>query len=234
MFFVIEEKLNMLTDSQLFDFMNNLAEPANLKDAKNKKYIASNKNNSLLFGIDNPSQLTNLSVEEIGLFGNEPWWQNYARVVSNLDEQVLCKKSIIYDERAIVVSNGIRFQKMIKMPILNNNNKVISIFTFSHNLTNTIKLEDLYEVYKKFYDKSIATRKFLNYLHIDYLFIEPPTQAELYILLAKTLIDNNKLLSLKLGISTRTIESHIIHLKYKIKNGDIHSVITKLRYKYVP
>jgi hypothetical protein len=63
----------------------------------------------------------------------------------------------------------VRMQNLVKFPFKGKNNKVISILTFTEDLTKNLDLFYLWELYKKLYKNTAdAIANFSKYLNLDY------------------------------------------------------------------
>jgi DNA-binding NarL/FixJ family response regulator len=106
---------------------------------------------------------------------------------------------------------------------------VFGIVTFSEDLTHRLSHRLLYEQYKQLCGKKIAIQKTLRHLEIESYFYAPPTETELLILIQRTAGKVDKDIARAYGVSIRTIETHFVNLRAKLKGEVLPSIIFLLR-----
>lgn len=74
----------MKSDSAIFSFIENFPTSASLKTADTGKYIANNIHNSIQFGIKNPKDLEELTIQDVK-FNQKDWGIRYAQLIQDLD-----------------------------------------------------------------------------------------------------------------------------------------------------
>jgi len=181
-----------ITDAFVTDAMASITDVAHIKDAKTKQYINCNASTLRCFGLEKPEQIAGLTAMDLDGFMRPYWGDAYANKIDQMDHLVCTKlETISHKEVTIVKSGFMQLQTLIKMPIINNN-KASSIFTITQNLTDTLDLNALYDLYKNHYTSKDAVNYFLKYLELDTYFTEMPTSLELSKLIDQTLQTNYK------------------------------------------
>lgn len=214
------------------DLAEQMSNPVMLKDSRGK-YLYANQSCICLFGLSHQHDLVGLNSKELNGKIKHHWHDEYERTISDLDAFVVKKRLSGRDTmRAIPCQDGtLRIQNMIKKPMVSHlSDKVTSIFTFSENLTNKIDRLDLLNLYVDFYSShSLAIRYFLKYLSVESLFTKTPSLREMETVLRIAALGNQKAVSNKMGISTRTVEENIRKIKQnKLSNEYLWSVLLEL------
>jgi DNA-binding NarL/FixJ family response regulator len=118
---------------------------------------------------------------------------------------------------------------VIKFPSRGSCGKVIGIFTFNQELTQCLSHQALYSHYKKICGKTVAIRKLLQHLEVEPLFFTPPTETELLVLLERVAGYTDKEIARTFGVSFRTINTQIAHLRAKLQGDVLAGVVARLR-----
>lgn len=177
-----------VTDAFVIDAIASITDVAHIKNAKTKQYINCNASTLRCFGLEKPEQIAGLTAKDLDGFMRPYWGDEYANRIDQMDHLVCTKlETISHKEITIVKSGFMQLQTLIKMPIIDNNNKASSIFTITQNLTDTLNLDALYDLYKNHYSSNEAVNYFLKYLKLDTYFTEMPTPLELSKLIDHTL-----------------------------------------------
>lgn len=206
-----------------------LDSPAHLKDAKTGKYLINNKLHADIYGFEDYSELNGMTIYDLDNIMH-PYWGNNAQEMSNIEMYVrTSNRSVRKDSRVWLDINGhIWVHNMVKIPIHDASRKIISILTIASTLNSELSLNEKLNIYREYYKSSSqAIKKFLEYHNILQYFNSLPTMAELNVLIAKKEFINNKLIAQHLGLSIKTIETHISHLYQKSTN--LEQVVYLLR-----
>jgi hypothetical protein len=179
-----------ITDSFVIDAMASITDVAHIKDAKTKQYISCNASTLQCFGLEKPEQIAGLTAKDLDGFMRPYWGDEYANKIDQMDYLVCTKLETISHKEVTTVKSGfMQLQNLIKMPVINNN-KASGIFTITQNLTDTLDLGALYDLYKNHYSSNDAVSYFLKYLELDTYFTEMPTSLELSKLISTSLNNN--------------------------------------------
>lgn len=126
-----------------------------------------------------------------------------------------------------------QFDEVIKLPVLGHSGNVLGVVTYQHNLTSTLPLNQVYDVYRRFYAAPEAVKRVLAYLGITQCFATQPTEAPFRILLAKAQFYTNKEIGRLLGISHRTVDYQFSALRNKVVDGDLLHVLALIKRRKV-
>jgi DNA-binding CsgD family transcriptional regulator len=219
----------MILESQLFDYMKTTSQAASIKSSESGKYIFSNAANTRLMGFVSPDLLIGLTVRDLN-FSRSQQGNTWAEKIQGMDYLSLEKKCAVEDTHEYLNENGILVYKTTtKLPLIGIRGKVFGIVTFSQELTHRLSHRLLYGLYKNIHGKKIAARKFLHHLEIESWFYLPPTEAELLALIERATGKADKDIAQAHGVSIRTIETHFVNLRAKLKGEAMSSIIFRLR-----
>jgi len=222
-------KLDEISAEFAYHIAESIDMPAHIKDAKTKQYIYSNTQNLEIYGAKSISEIIGKTVTNLDKNMKSQWGNTFAQYVDYMDNQVVANQTTLTDIRSILsISGMLRLQKMVKIPLVRHK-KTIAIFTFSQNLAHTLSITDLYSQYRMFYSKHDAVVYFLKHLNIAEYFVSLPTEAEIKVLIAKTLISRNKDIAQQLNISEKTIEAHTLSIRNKLSGSNIFTILSILR-----
>ena len=119
------------------------------------------------------------------------------------------------------------------MPLVDTQQQVKAIFSFSQEVTAHTDLVNLYHLYKKHYPAQQAIRQFLNYLHIRTYFLALPTSQELLSLLWLVQHPQVKYVAYQLRLSHRTVEEYKARLRNKLRAPcSLERLLVKLRLPF--
>lgn len=205
--------------------------PAHLKDI-NGKYLISNKANNGLFIGGSASSIVGQTIWDLNSY-MEPLWGNMAIDIITIESNIKANGQIYTKDRYpfLNVDGFLVIQSVKKYPVFNSKNIISSIFSVGEIVTDRINLFELFKLYLQCYSGSNKGRqKFLEHLGILNKFYELPTEREIIILIAKKYYCYPKLIASKLGIETKTVESHIYKIKLKLKS-ELNSVVLSIGLK---
>lgn len=227
--------LNQLTSNQglssddnlLHTLVATIPNPCHIKDAKSGEYILSNGLNAEIYGLSDGHQLIGKTVNEIHSLMGSIWEKTYPCDVSNLDLKAINEEQYVQDNQRVLITHNyhIRIQDMIKIPIHGRNGKIVAILTYSICRNNQYSMEHIYHIHLKNLNKKQSIISMLRYMGIVDYFLNPPTHKELILFITMRQTSNYKLLAKKLGLSIKTIETHICNLRYKVKCNDLYGVL---------
>lgn len=225
--------LQILLDQFIDSMMQSLQCSAHVKDLKTGKYICSNLINVRKFGFSKPEDIVGATIHDLNDFMLPFWGKDILPNTIQQEYTVMhTGRPTIDKNRDFLTKDGfICVHYMTKTPIPNINGMASSVLTMSENITDKLTLEQLWDMYKKYYlmNKQVAIQKYLTHIGVFNLFNEYPTEAEIRILLARAKADSYKKIADLLGLSTKTVESHISNLRKKTKNLDLASVIYSIK-----
>ena len=214
------------TDSLLVSLIESFPVPASFKEADTGRYIVSNAHNSRQLGIENPLDLIGLTINDVRLCQPE-WGAQYARAIENLDFRARESKSHVVGKHRFLDDNGeVRFEEMVKFPVLGAAKNILGIVTYRHDVTSTLGPTALYGMYRTFYRTDDAIGRVMLCLKIGCFFVAPPTDAQFRIFLMKLERLSNKEIANCVGASVRTVECHLNALRNKIVDGNLNRVIS--------
>ena len=203
-----------------------------VKEAQNRKYRSCNQQNLALFDFKKQEELVGKTVNELDSFMKPFWGREYSQFVDMMDHKTITNKESTHDNnRVFLTSKGfVHIQDMTKVPILGVNNQVLAIFTVSNTITERADLITLYNYYKKIYqDKKNSVNFFLKHKKLDDCFFIPPTDAEIKVLLTMRINESHKIIANILNTETKTVETHVRHIRNKLKNIELSALISLLR-----
>lgn len=219
----------MVPESQLFDFMQTSSNPASVKTPKSGKYTFSNVSNAAIMGFKAPDAVVGLTVDDLN-FSKSQRGSAWAEKIKKMDSLAEEKKCVVEDTHEYLNENGILVYKTTtKLPLIGVRGNVFGIVTFSRELTQRLSRRLLYLLYKKMYGKKIAVERTLRHLEIETWFFTLPTEMELLVLIERTAGKVDKEIAKAYDVSARTIETHFINLRAKLKGDALPSIISRLR-----
>lgn len=218
--------------SMIYDFIENLNFPAHFKESDTGRYLTSNQANLKFYNLSDPTQLIGHTIKDLDGFMQPFWGNGFVGDVAKMEYQVIHKKHKIIDEkRPVLIQSGkIILQQMEKIPVINDFGRVSGILTLSHDLTNQLSIEHLYQLYKNRYPhKSNAINAFLKHLGLREYFIMLPTDREIQLLLARKYHSSYKELANFLKLKPKTVEIYSAHLSDKLKSHNMSEVTALIR-----
>ena len=219
----------MKSHSQLIGIIEKFPHPATFKAADTGKYIFSNVANSKHFGVLNPEEMVGLTVHDLN-FAQPAWGTRFAHKIAEIDFRVRDEKTVVSDKRSILVNGGeLRHEEMIKFPALGTSEHVLGIVTYSQDLTPALSYTELYRQYLCFYNKMDAIKRVLVHLEVGESFQLLPTEAQFRVFLEKAQGCATKEIARRLGLSPRTVESHVTALRNKLVDGDLRRVLSLIK-----
>lgn len=219
----------MVSETQLFEYMRTSPQASSIKSPESGKYVFSNAANASLMGFTSPEQLTGMTVRDLG-FSRSQQGNAWAEKIQGMDYLSREKRCVLEDTHEYLNESGILVYKITtKLPLIGIRGNVFGIVTFSQELTHRLSHRLLYELYKKIYDKKTAAKKFLHHLEIESWFYAAPTEAELLVLIERTAGKADKDIAKAHSVSTRTIETHFVNLRAKLKGEALPDIIFRLR-----
>jgi len=220
----------MKSDSAIFSFIENFPIPASLKEADTGKYIINNLYNSRQFGVENPMDLVGLTIRDLK-FCQPEWGARYAKMIEKLDFRAREKKTHMLDRHKFLDESGeAQLEEMVKFPVLGSRRNILGIVTYRNDITPTLSPDNLYRLYRDFYDAKNAIKRVLVYLEIDQCFVMLPTDAQFRVFLLKTERFANKEIAKFLGTSGRTVECHLDALRNKVVDGNLSRVLSLVKW----
>jgi len=219
----------MMSESEIFDLVTFLPH-ASFKDAATGRYILVSEGLAKRCRLESPAQMEGLTVDDLS-FAKAPCGREFEEDIRKMDYLVLEKKlGIKMTHAGMRFADGkLIYQTISKLPIVGER-KLLGIITFGHDLTETLRHQTLYFLYKKICkSKEIAIRKLLRHLEIDTYFFRPPTESELLILLERGTGRSNKEIAIERHVTVRTVDAHINSIRAKLKGDVLPRVINSLR-----
>jgi len=218
-----------LSESLLCDYMNASSQPASIKSPESEKYIFSNAANTDLMGFASTDQLIGLTVHDLN-FSRSQQGNAWAEKIRRMDCLARKKKCAVEDTDKYLNENGIlSYKTTTKLPLIGMRGNVFGIVTFSQDLTHRLSHRLLYEQYKHICGKKIAIQRTLRHLEVECFFYTPPTETELLVLIQRAAGNVDKDIARVHGVSIRTIETHFVNLRAKLKGEVLPGVIFRLR-----
>ena len=219
----------MVSESQLLDYMRTSSQAASIKSPESGKYVFSNAANTSLMGFTSSDQLAGVTVRDLN-FSRSLQGNAWAEKIQGMDYLSQEKKCVVEDTGEYLNENGVLVYKTTtKLPLIGIRGNVFGIVTFSRELTHRLSHRLLYELYKKIYGKKNAAKKFLHHVEIETWFYAAPTETELLVLIERAAGKVDKDIARVHGVSIRTIETHFVNLRAKLKGEVLPGVISRLR-----
>lgn len=124
----------------------------------------------------------------------------------------------------------VRVRRIIVIPIKGIVGRPVAIASIGVDLTPYINLVELFNLYRKYFDKRKAVKQLSKYLKLDRFFLGGLNCRELFVLLAMIQDPKHKQVASLLKLSPYTVESYLVSLKEKLKNNiDIYQALSILR-----
>ena len=187
---------------------------AHIKETRNLTYVVSNDLNSKILSTIKKSSIEGSSVKDLLL----PI--DYINQIQNMDAEVIENRSAIFNREGLPFLSStqkLRKLKITKIPLIDENNDVKYILTFSVNseiFKNPKLVRSVY--YKLLKNRITAHQYFLNHFKLS----KSLTERQLDCLIS--LIENHttKEVAIDLGISDKAVEALIVKLKevFKVYN----------------
>jgi DNA-binding CsgD family transcriptional regulator len=217
----------MKSESQLFDLIKVLPNPLNFKEPKSGKYVCANDLSARQVGLESAQQMVGLTVHDLD-FSQSEWGNALAEKIAKMDYLVREKKAPVGDTATFLNHEILIHETVTKFPILGHRGNVLGIVTFNQELTQCLCHRSLYRLYKKICGKQ-AIEKLLHHLEVACWFFTLPTEMELLVLLERAAGNVDKEIAKAYDVSTRTIETHFVNLRTKLKGNTLPAIVSQLR-----
>ncbi len=220
----------MKSDSAIISFLENFPVSASLKEADTGKYIVNNVYNSRQFGVQDPTDLVGITIRDLK-FRQSEWGARYASMIEKLDFRAREKKSHVLGRHQFLDDDGdVQLEEMVKFPVLGSRKNILGIVTYRHDITPTLPPNNLYRLYRNFYDTKSAIWRVLQYLEVDLYFVTQPTEAQFRVFLLKSERFHIKEIAKFLNMSDRTVECHLNALRNKVVDGNLTHVLSLVKW----
>jgi hypothetical protein len=219
-------------ETRLLDFGLSLPHPVNFKEPDTGRYIFSNTQSANQVGVASPEQMLGLTVRDLNFSRSETdWGRALAAKIERMDRMAEQDTVKVEDTALFLKPNGrLIFESVTKIPILGGQNRVIGIATINQDLTYRLTHRLLYEQYTHLCGKKQAPRMLLQHLGLETWFCAFPTYTELKILLDRAIGYSDKVIAHRHKVSTRTVETHLINLRSKLRGDTLPQMIESLRH----
>ena len=216
------EHTKLITTSVLDNMIMALTTPAHIKDANTGQYINANAPHLTLLGLMSVNELIGRTILDIDIDMKKYWGDNASNIISLEENVKQYKIPMALNKQVWLNKNGfVWVHNTSKIPVIDANGDVYLILTLTNDITKTLSLMNIFELYKHFYSsKKTMIYKFLQHIGIVDYFTELPTEAETLVLIAKKSTTNNKSIANTLNRSLKTVETHLSNLKHKMSNID--------------
>lgn len=223
-----ESNLLNASTHAMADLIHYLDYPVDVKDVRTWKYILNNKAASEVSGLA-PEDRVGLDVHDIGRINKIK--ETAIEKVVKADCQVATTSRPVTFHHIFLQKNGmILMDRVVKKPILGQNNKTIAVLSYAYNITAHIDLSQLYAFYKSYYPKKMAIHIFLRHIKVEMYFREAPTDQELQTLLVmREHLASSKHVARIMNLSPRTIEEYKSRLRNKLQTITFDKLLLKLR-----
>lgn len=219
-----------LNSQALECFVKNMPQPAYINSVETGEFLFGNQSG---FGCVN-SQLTNkaLLISRIAQQESKAIQEKYLFSEKEMDAQLLSTGNVITNENCWEFDDAgkICFFTIVKIPVIDNEEKISAILTMRLKSDQAIQPVELYQLYKTIAkSKKIAIEKTMDHLGVNIYFQESLTDKELTCLLQMKIDTSHKYLMSKLFVSKKTIESHVSNLIKKSIAQNLSDVLAYLR-----
>jgi hypothetical protein len=209
--------------------IDNFPHPAAFKQAGTGKYLGSNAVNAREFGVNDPSELLDLTIHDLS-FSRQPWGLHYAGRIAELDRRVCEKKAGVKDERPFMNHAGeVRYYEIVKFPVLDAREDIAGIVTYAHDIQHKLGYREQYRLYRRFHEKAEAIQRFLAYYGLQASFPSAPSETQLMVLLEKAQGHSDKKIGKRMQLSTRMVERHVDEMRALINGNSLEFVLARLR-----
>jgi hypothetical protein len=220
----------MKSDSAVISFIENFPVSASFKEADTGRYIVNNAYNSRQFGVENPKDLEGLTIRDLN-FCQPEWGKQYSGMIEELDFNAREKKSHMLGRHQFIDNHGeVQLEEMVKFPVLGSRGNILGIVTYRHDITPVLSPNNIYHLYRGFYDAKNAIKRVLVCLEVDQYFVAQPTEAQFRVFLLKAERFANKEVAKFLGTSDRTVECHLVALRNKVVEGNLSRVLSLVKW----
>ena len=226
--------------SFLSDFVEQCPDECHVIDIQTKKFLITNHHHVSHCGLRTIEDFVGLAKEEVLEAMQQK--ENLSPItlsnhIKNIklsnraEDQIRIQKRPISNKHPTIRKNGtIKFEHSFKCGVLNQDHKVIAIFSVFLDLTHQIPLRRIFSLYQEFYSEKAAIQKFLEHFNIAGFFepLSPLTFKEVQVLISMRDNSRYKAIANALGMSVATASNHISHIRDKLKCGVLHDVLSKL------
>ncbi len=219
-----------LLESRLLDFSLSLPHPVNFKEPDTGRYIFSNKQSANQVGVTSPEQMLGLTVRDLNFScSNTNWGRALAGKIERMDHMAKQDKVKVEDTAVFLKPDGrLIFESVTKIPILSPRNQVTGIATINQDFTYRLTHRLLYEQYTHLCGRKQAPQKLLQHLGLETWFCTFPTHTELKVLLDRAMGYSDKAIAHRHNVSKRTIETHLVHLRSKLRGNTLPQIIESM------
>lgn len=216
-----------LNNALLNSIVNALPGCAHIKTAEKFEYHITNSNTLKLFGMKEHSDLVGKDDHEVASIMKWRWPNGFANNLQEMDFDVLFNNNPIIGkehEPYVNAEGSLVALSLTKIPLYDHEQNPYGILTFAIDSSNLKCSEKLRSMYYRFYEnKKVAHKKFLDHLGINLLTKHGSSNSDMLsereldalILIAKG--KTAKEAARMLGLSNRTVETHIDNAKIKFK-----------------
>ena len=212
-------------DGLLHSIVNALPGAAHIKSADNFEYKITNQNTLSLLGMAERSQIVGKNDYDIASFMKWRWPSGLADDLQKIDHDVLFNNNPIIGSEHQPYINGdglLVALTLTKIPLFDHEQNPYGLLTFAINTADLKNSERLRELYYSFYnDKKVSHEMFLNHIGINRLTKQEGfdnnilSERELDVLILLSKGKAPKEIAYFLGLSNRTVETHIDNAKIK-------------------
>jgi len=219
----------MMSDDQLFDFINLLSSPATLKERQSGKYIYANSPAYSGLGMSSLDQVIGATVHDLS-FSKSNEGSAWAKEIERNDWLAWQEKRAVRAVNSFLNEQGLLiYQSSTKCPLLGHRGNVVAIVSFGQILTQQLSRRALYVRYKSLCGRERAINKLLRHLQMESWFAESPTEMELLVLIERSTGKSNAEIAELHKVTVRTVEAQVSGVRAKLKGDALPMVLDRLR-----
>jgi hypothetical protein len=212
-------------------FIEHAPFPVSLKAVDTGRYIKANSQAAHFAGLT-LDRFIGMNIQDIAnQIHLEPHFINQ---VLEMDQNVI-QHHEVYSFQQIFVdyAKEVQIQRVVKLPTIapHMDNSITGILSYSLDIKPQIDLNQLFEIYQRYFPPATAIIHFLQYLKVSQFFYEAPSQQEMDVLLSMRKCSHSKYIAEALHIPYRTVDIYKASLREKTHTLDLEEIVSLIRVR---
>jgi hypothetical protein len=220
----------MRSHSLLLDFYKMWPTPVSIKDTETGKYIFANGRCVDVLGLTSADQMLGLTVTQLKLaeWSSLP---NWAHEVTQMDRLACQRKAPVSGTQIFFNAAGRLVYGNVSKFIVDprDDDESPSLVTLFDELDQELSAATLYLLYRKFCGQNQGITSFLRHLKLDDHFDTPPSEAELWVLIAQSMGQTNDVIAEIHDVPLAQVERHAETICGRIHSGVGDNIMSALQ-----
>jgi len=212
--------------------------PAHLKCAKSQAYVLMNQPFVHTVGAESEQAIIGRTAQDIKRVSDEKNTDAFTQAIVKMEAKLLAEEATqIEKNRVFFTSSGcIKILTITKVPVPDRSGKLKYIFTYGQDETPHYQLIDLWHVYcLNFCNNYALVKAFLSHIGLEKYFMwsirnNAPSKMQVKSILLCAFSRNNQEAAQQLGITYKTLQTHLSRLSNKMYFGTIQNLIKDIRH----